>query len=133
MRFVNNKRNRTAGTGARLARIADTLQDIYTLHPDITHLVRERGFTMHNSTTQLLFRVVGVFDYITFLNRPDLEVEEISPSEVKKLVTGIGNSSKKDVDKALQKFLTHEIDFINDDYSDSVAVGVASLLKNKHL
>ena len=76
-------RSSKAGHGEILDAIYDLLCE---LSVDIDVFVREKGFYRFPHETQALFKVVGGADY-----------KEISPSAVKKLLTGNGKASKDDV------------------------------------
>lgn len=56
--------------------------------------------------------------------------KEISPAAVKKLLTGTGKATKNEVSSALEKYVGKQ-NYVFDDMSDAVAVGVAWLLQNK--
>lgn len=90
-------------------------------------IVRERGFSRHNKTTQALFKVVGVSDYIASLY--EKEVVEYSPSEVRKLLFEKGNVGKSTVQDVLARYIG-ECDYETDDESDATAVAVAYLVKS---
>lgn len=58
---------------------------------------------------------------------------EITPSEVKRLVTGDGSAGKAKVETGVRSLLKlpETFTFKSDDESDSVAIGLAYLIKNK--
>lgn len=86
-------RSSKAGHGEILDAIYDLLCE---LSVDIDVFVREKGFYRFPHETQALFKVVGVADLIAWqIRRADYK--EISPSVVKKLLTGNGKASKDDV------------------------------------
>ena len=131
---VYNKNNKKP-TGQKLNEIADALSNIildHKLNEGDTHVVREKGFSRFALTTQQLFRVVGVSDLMVYalLNKGD--IEEITPTSVKKLVTGDGKASKEDVEDGVRGHLIPEQrDYIfkTDDESDAVAVGISYIIK----
>lgn len=120
------------------------LKDIYneierylkTYEPE--HIVREKGFSRFAATTQTLFKVVGISDYVV-AEEVGLSVHEIPPTTVKKLVTGDGRATKEEVAEEVFKIL--QIDNkdeyyrtkrngdkeLLDDKTDACAVGIAYL------
>lgn len=94
--------------------------------PDI--IVRERGFSRHSNTTQLLFRVVGALDLVA-INNANKEIEEIPPKEVKLVMTGSGTADKTLVATALSYYVG-ERHYVTDDESDAVAVALTYAIKN---
>lgn len=110
-------------------RLQKTAQEIqrYLEDYEIDVVVRERGFSRHNRTTQTLFKVIGVSDYICSLYGK--EVVEYSPSEVRKLLFEKGNVGKSTVQDVLARYIG-ECDYETDDESDATAVAVAYLVKS---
>lgn len=92
------------------------------------HFVRERGFSRFAAETQTIYRMVGVTDLVLW-DEAKTSFDQLAPKEVKRLVTGKGTATKKDVEEALPPYVG-VAEFKTDDESDSVAVGVAWLLKN---
>ena len=130
--YVNNKKNTKATTAEKLANIADLLTEICGLHGDITHIIREKGFSRFANTTQLLFRVVGISDLACFKLLGCREIEELTPSTVKRYVAGNGKADKDEVEDGVRELLTEEqkdIEFYSDDVSDAIAVGLAYYIK----
>ena len=132
---VYNKNNKKT-TGQKLKEIAEALYSIilnHKLNDGDTYVVREKGFSRFALTTQQLFRVVGVSDLMIYALLETGKIEEITPTSVKKLVTGDGKSSKEDVESGVRNHLIPEQkDFVfkTDDESDAVAVGISYVIKN---
>lgn len=138
--YVDNK----GLTGKKKKTNAQKLQEIHEAilelidYNDLTnckdlHVVRERGFSRFATETQAIFRVVGVTDLIgiQYLNIKD--IAEITPPSVKKMVTGDGKASKKEVENEVRNYLPKQqknFIFDTDDVSDAYAVGVAYAIKN---
>lgn len=97
------------------------------------HYVRERGFSRFPSTTQALFKVVGIVDLYVYARTGITKVDEIAPTSVKKTITGSGNAAKKDVQKRMSEILRLDSPdiFETDDESDACAVAVSYALKKK--
>ena len=83
----------------------------------------EQGFTMHNKSTQIIYRVHGVCNELFH----EYEQFYYAPTTVKKLV-GKHGQAKKDV---VQQFILKkypDIEFKNEDESDSVGVLISHLI-----
>lgn len=139
--IVLDKRNitPTGSHGDKLTQIAEVIDELFALY-EPEYVVREKGFSRFAATTQTLFKVVGISDYIAYQYGHN-NVEELSPSTVKKLVTGDGNSKKDEVADSV--FKAYQIDNTDDyyrtikggknkgkrelidDLTDSLAVGLA--------
>lgn len=83
----------------------------------------ERGFSRFNTSTQVTFRVHGVINEAF----KDCKQFYYPPKSVKESIV-MGNSSKEVVRKAIEKRYT-DMEFTNEDESDSFAVGVTHLIK----
>lgn len=131
IKYTDNKRFAKLSHSERLLRIANTISEVATDHPDINLCVREKGFSRYAATTQALFKVVGVSDLEILRLLKVKNIHEISPTSVKKYITGDGKASKLDVDMGVRKYLIDrqkDYTFLTDDMSDAVAVGMAFLL-----
>ena len=99
--LIKNK-NSKEKMGKRLQKIENKIKEIFEKHEDISYLAREKGFSRYAAVTQTLFRVVGVHDLTCHKKAEGLEIEEISPTEIKKLLTGSGKASKEEVASAVE-------------------------------
>lgn len=130
--YVDNKKKTKYTTAEKLHEIASELAQIAEEHSDIEYIVREKGFSRFANTTQLLFRVVGVSDLagIELFNCKD--IEELTPTTIKRLIAGNGKADKQEVEDGVRELLSPEqknINFYSDDVSDAVAVGLAYYIK----
>ncbi len=128
---INNKKHSRKPHGFRLYQIFVSLKDVIEEHKP-TLIVKEMGFSKGHKSTQALFKVAGVVDLLTH-GKGFATIEEVAPLTVKAYVGGHGKASKEEVEKGLSKYLVEVPEFQNDDESDSIAVGVAWLMKNKKL
>jgi crossover junction endodeoxyribonuclease RuvC len=121
------KTNAKQTHGQRLADIQTKLIAFVSRHAPYDEVVREKGFSLHATTTQALFKVVGVID-LTFAD--DGAITEISPTTVKKTVTGDGKADKVAVEVAVRRILRLPplFRFATDDESDAAAVGLTYLI-----
>lgn len=110
------------GTGYRLVEIEQHVKKILHSYP-VTDVVVEKGFSRFHTVTHQLQRVVGVF-ILSLQHNNIVSFAEISPTSVKKAVTGDGKASKDVVAKNLYKYVGEQ-KYVTDDESDAVAVGVA--------
>lgn len=123
------KTNAKQTHGQRLISIAEHLQWLHKKYGDFNAVVREKGFSMHASTTQALFKVVGVSDLIMATNGHP-QIVEIPPTTVKKALTGNGRADKDEVANALKPYVGAQVYKVNDE-SDAVAVGIAYAIQKK--
>lgn len=84
----------------------------------------EKGFSRFNTATQVVFRVVGVFNELL----RDYPLAYFAPTSVKKEITGKGNCSKERLLEVLAERYP-EINFSNTDESDAVGVVITGLIK----
>lgn len=104
----------------RLKQIADRLIECKEKY-EPTVVVMERGFYRFNNSTQVIFKAVGVIQYLFF----ECEQYFITPMEVKKLITGSGKSDKQKVKEIIESIYDVLVD--DEDQSDAIAVGCAYL------
>ena len=109
--------------GERLKIIADVLLGLRQQYP-ITLIVLESGFSRHAVSTQVLYRVRGVIDYLFY------DIPEIcyAPSSIKKIICGNGRADKIEVQEKIMK-LYPDLKFDNMDQSDSVGIGLSYFIE----
>lgn len=123
---IGTKRFAQRSTGFRLDYIAREVNKLYKRYAETEAVVKERSFSNGNITaTQQIFKVNGVWEMMTHI--ADHDFTEITPSQVKKELTGNGRASKDEVkDAVLSHFRTimgdSSLKFGNKDESDAVAV-----------
>lgn len=118
----------------KLNRIYTRLSRLLVLHK-VDVVVRERGFSKYPATTQKLFKVVGVCDLTCCWEGHD-KVIEITPTTIKKALTGSGKGSKGAVQQSVRDYLVDEqydFKFKSEDVSDATAVGIAYLINKGDL
>jgi Holliday junction resolvasome RuvABC endonuclease subunit len=110
-------------TQLKLREIGNIFENLIEKY-DFEIIVMEKGFSRFNKSTQQLYRVHGIANYIFS------EFKQIYyPSgTIKKLITGKGNASKELVHDCLIKGYPN-IKFENYDESDAFAVGESYFLK----
>lgn len=103
--------------------IANEYKKFMRAYP-VDKVVMEQGFTRYNISTQMIFRCVGLTNYIF----SEYEQISIPASTVKKIITGKGNATKEEVKDSVLKIYP-KIRFQNLDESDAVSVGIAYFRK----
>lgn len=91
-------------------------------------VVIEQGFTLFNTSTQIIFRVHGLANYIFS------EYEQIyyPATTIKKIVGGKGNMKKEEIrDIIVSKY--PNIEFKTLDESDAFAIGMTFFMKKKEI
>ena len=118
--------------GKRLRKIFDHIESILESEK-IQVVAREKaipagggrgyGYVAQMQTIMVLNKVVGISDLASD-HYGHREIYEIAPTSLKKLLTGSGSAKKKEVQAAVQTFLTKPVKFKNTDESDAAAVVV---------
>jgi len=118
------KTNPSDSHGIRLKQIADKLIELRLGYPPQTVII-ERGFSLHNIATQVLYRVHGIANYVFY----DCEQIYYAPTSIKKAITGDGKADKKLVQKMIKE-IYQDIKFKDFDQSDAVAIGLTYFIKD---
>ncbi|CUB09193.1 Crossover junction endodeoxyribonuclease RuvC [Bacillus cereus] len=122
------KTNAEKSHGYRLFEIYNHLGGILAEWQEhLTAVVSEKGFSRFANVTQILFMVHGVAKLA--IHTADKDVVEMSPTTVKKHVTGNGKASKDAVADAVRGYFREKLVFATDDESDAIAVALAYLIK----
>jgi crossover junction endodeoxyribonuclease RuvC len=106
------------------AKVEELVAKYQPLHPTV---YIERGFVKGNKNTQAIFKARGALESALV----GFEIEEISPTTVKKLIANYGFAEKEEVGKYVKEILGIEKEWLTDDESDAVAVALAGLIKSK--
>ena len=130
MSHVSNVRKTDKPYGQILEEISMEIAR-YLNDPDIKVCVRERGFFRFAAETQILYRVVGLSDYIGWVSKGAV-FQEIAPMSIKSVVAGNTKASKQQIADALVPYVGEQ-SYRYDDESDAVAVGITWLIQNGYL
>lgn len=103
----------------------------YIFGKNIKVFARERAITRFATETQVLHKVVGVTDALLFLLQK-VEFQELTASQIRKLVVGYGTAGKDVLAAALDSYFEHP-EFKNYDESDACGVAVGWLIENGYL
>lgn len=111
--------------GIKLKHLYDWLMEIKISYPP-TIIAIERGLSRFNTATQVIYRVHGLTNFIFH----DLPQFYYPPKEVKAAIYK-GDATKAQVQKVIMNNFIHlDIEFKNEDESDSFAVALTYLIKN---
>lgn len=117
--------------GQILSEITNTLADLLS-NKEVKVVARERGISRYAQSTETIHQVVGVSSMILWQIKECI-FQELTPSTVKKNVTGFGRAEKEDVAEAIDNYIPKHRDFQTDDESDACAVAIAWLIENGYL
>jgi Holliday junction resolvasome RuvABC endonuclease subunit len=88
-------------------------------------VIIERAFACFNIATSIIYRVHGVINFLFW----DCEQIYYPPKTIKKFIVS-GNATKKQVQEKI-KSVYKDIEFNNEDESDSVSIGIAYFADKK--
>ena len=111
--------------GERLHEQREYIKKLIATYPPY-EIAIERGYTFYNNATQVLYRAHGNLNEL-FYQYPQTYYP---PKTVKKVVGKSGNATKEKVQEEIQKRFPN-VEFANDDESDSFAVAI-TMLVNKY-
>jgi len=112
--------------GERLRQIGDKFCDLRYQYNTST-IVIERAFSLHNISTQVLYRVHGLTNYLFY----DCTQVYYAPTTIKKAITGTGKADKEEVKRIILKEHFPDATFKNTDESDAVAIGLTYFIDKK--
>ena len=113
-------------TKDRLKIIGDFVLNLRKRYPT-NLIVLEAGFTRFNLSTQILFRVHGLINYL-FAN---CEQIYFPSSTIKKIIAGNGKADKRQIREIISRKYP-ELVMNNDDESDAVSIGECFFARRKH-
>lgn len=108
--------------GVKLKKIIDWIKPIMKKYPP-TQIVIERGFSRFNTETQVVFRCHGIINCL-FWNVPQIYY----PPKTVKATIYKGDATKAQVQKIIKNNFI-DVEFANEDESDSFAVALTYLIK----
>jgi Holliday junction resolvasome RuvABC endonuclease subunit len=116
--------NKKDNHGKRLYHIGKEIIQLKDKYPPSV-IVIERGFSRFNTSTQVIYRVHGLINYLFH----DVEQIYYPPKTVKEAIIR-GDASKKLVRQLIEKKYP-DVVFEDEDQSDSFAVALTYLIKKK--
>lgn len=99
--------------------------------PDLKVVIRERAISRFNQEVITLNKVCGVTEMLLWFTL-NQSFQEITPTEVKKYVTGYGRADKSEIAEAIDNYCTHA-QFRDDNESDACGVVIAWLVQNGYM
>ena len=117
--------NGEKNTPQKLKMIAKHFIELIGKYPP-EKVIIEQGFTRYNKSTQQIFRVHGLVNYLF----SDYEQKYYPSSSVKKIVAGRGNIDKEELRRVI-KLEYPKINFDTYDESDAFAVGLAYFIEQR--
>jgi len=115
--------------GERLEQLQNSLKDLttrYTIHSCII----ENVFIKKNLTTATrLLEARGVI--LLTLYQQDIPYDSVTPTAMKKMVTGYGQAAKKDIQKMIMKLLHLNAPPQPDDAADALGFALCAWLKSR--
>ncbi len=125
------KTDKKLSIAKRLQIIFNELEQIIKkYHPKL--VIVERLFFLHNQKTAI--QVSQSQGIILLLSaQHNIEVQFLTPLQIKQIITGYGQSDKKAVQKMLKLTLNLSIPSNRDDEADAIACGLAYCYLNQNL
>ena len=123
--FLTIDTNGEKETAVKLKRIAEIFLALIKKYPP-DRVIIEQGFSRYNKSTQQIFRVHGLINYLFC----EWEQVYIPSSSIKKAITGKGNASKEEV-RDFIKMEYPKIKFETFDESDAFATGYTYFIEQR--
>jgi crossover junction endodeoxyribonuclease RuvC len=126
---VKKEKDRTYSDGERVKKIVDEMMNFIEEYGPVDGYIKEQSFARFKTETAQIFKTVGAVLFVLH----DKEVIDISNKTIKKLLTGNGNGTKKQVEVEVKAILNLDEEYLfkNDDESDACAVVLAYLKQKK--
>lgn len=122
---------RSISLSKRLLHIYSKLNNLIITNK-VKKVILEQLFFFKNQKTFIsVAQAQGIILLVAAQN--NIEVEFLTPLQIKEIVTGYGRSDKKAVQKMLKLILNIDINNKNDDEADAIACGLAYCYLNKNL
>lgn len=113
----------------RLRLIHDRCRDLIVDHQPDALAIERLLFTVNKTTAMDVAKAIGVV--LLAGSESNLQVEEISPPEVKLAVVGNGAADKRQVQFMVTKLLALATTPKPDDVADALAIGIAYCLRSR--
>lgn len=123
--------SKTLSSGERLQILFSELETLIKDQEPEMLAVEKLFFSKNVKTALQVSQAIGVVLLLGAQHK--LELLELTPNQIKQIITGYGNADKKAVQKMLWLQLGKEIKVKDDDESDAIACGVAACVMNPAL
>lgn len=125
------KTSKKDSPGDRLLDLHDKLKAVILENKPDTLSIERLFFSKNVTSAMGVSQSVGVV--LLLAAQSKLDIIELTPNQIKEIITGYGNSDKKSVQKMLWLQLGREIKVKDDDESDAIACGLAACVINRAL
>ena len=115
----------------RLKKIYEELEHLITIYKPQVVVIEQLFFFKNQKTAIQVSQAQGVCLLAAAQN--NIEVEYLTPLQIKQTITGYGRADKKSMQKMINLTLNQEIKINQDDEADAIACGLAYCFINKDL
>lgn len=98
-------------------------------HPDIA-VVEKIFFTINQKTAIIVAEARGAI--LSALGKTNIQIMELSPTEIKSSITGSGSAKKEDIARMLPKIIKIDPNITQDDELDAIAGALACSSKIRY-
>lgn len=120
------KTSKSLPTEIRLEEIYSKLKNVFKKYQPDVMVLEQLLFFKNQKTFIRVAQAQGIAMLLAAQNK--INVEFLTPLQIKQIVTGYGQADKKSVQKMIK--LTTEIDIKQDDEADAIACGLAYIYLN---
>jgi len=115
----------------RLEQINESLLQIIKLYKPRVLVIEQLFFFKNQKTAIQVSQAQGVC--LLAASQSNIEVEYLTPLQIKQTITGYGRADKKSMQKMINMTLKIDKKIIQDDEADAIACGLAYCFINKNL
>jgi len=107
----------------RLKQVYEELELVIEKHKPKVMVVEQLFMFKNQKTVIKVAQAIGVIELVASVH--NLQIERLTPLQIKQMVTGYGNADKKSVQKMIELTLSDKIQMKDDDQADAIACGLA--------
>lgn len=124
------KTSKNLSTSERLYLIHEHVKQVLEKYnPDIA-VIEKIFFTVNQKTAIVVAEARGVV--LSTFGLKNIDVMELSPTEIKECITGNGNAKKTDIARMLPKIIKLPTDSLQDDELDAIAAALSCSSKLRY-
>ncbi len=112
----------------RLKKVYEELEKVIERYQPKVMVIEQLFMFKNQKTVIKVAQAIGVIELVASLY--DLQIERLTPLQIKQMVTGYGNADKKSVQKMIELTLSDKIQIKDDDQADAIACGLAYCYTN---
>jgi len=124
------KTPKTLPTEKRLAMIYEKITSVIQEHKPNIAIIEKIFFTVNQKTAIIVAESRGVV--LSAIGKEEINVMELSPTEIKESITGNGNAKKEDIARMLPKIINIPNNTMQDDELDAIASALAGSAKLRY-